>query len=73
MALCKAVITCMLLSLLYKTEIWYSGYMKPSQHACMPTISACVGWHVDITEKTLILAIYKVLPVYCTTLIVTLF
>lgn len=73
MALCKAVITCMLLSLLYKTEIWYSGCMKPGWHAHTPTISIYMDWYVDIAEKTLILAIYRILSVYYTTLIVTLF
>ena len=73
MALHKAVITCMLPSLLYRAEIWYSGCTKPGQHAHMPTVSACIGWHVNITEKTLVLAICGVLPVYHTTLTVTLF
>ena len=75
-ALRKAVITCILPSILYGTEAWYAGRFKPPQlqssnkHA---TASARIGWHVDIVDKTLALAARGVLLVWRTTPTVTLF
>ena len=73
MALHKTVIIYILFSFFYRAEIWYSSCIKPGQYIHTPTISACLGWHVDIIEKTLTLAIHRVLLVYHITLIVTLF
>ena len=65
-ALRKAVITCILPSILYGTEAWYAGRTKPPRLLCSDrhkTVSARNGWHVEIVDKTLALAARGVLPV----------
>jgi ribonuclease HI len=72
----KAVITCVLPSILHGTEAWYAGRTKPpcSQRSNQnETVSAQNGWHVDVIENTLTLAARGVLPVWRTTPNVTLF
>jgi ribonuclease HI len=65
----KAVITCVLPSLLYGTEAWYAGRTRPAQNLAQgpATVSARVGWHVDTVNKILTLAARGVLPVWRTT------
>jgi len=75
-ALRKAVITCVLPSILYGTEAWYGGRQKPSRlqregHA--PVVSARNGWHVDMVDRTLTMAAKGILPVWRTTPINSLF
>ena len=75
-ALRKAVITCILPSILYGTKAWYVGRTKPPRLLCSDrhkTVSARNGWHVEIVDKTLALAARGVLPVWRTTPTVTLF
>ena len=75
-ALRKAVITCVMPSVLYGTEAWYGGRHKQPrlQRADRDVeVSARVGWHVDIVDKTIALAARGVLPVWRTTPTVTLF
>jgi hypothetical protein len=75
-ALWKAVITCILPSILYSTEAWYARRHKPPQlqrSNRTETVSAQNGWHVDIVDKTLALAARGVLPVWRTTPTITLF
>jgi ribonuclease HI len=75
-ALRKAVVTCVLPSILYGTEAWYAGRTKPprlQQAGRNETVSARVGWHVDVVDKTLALAARGVLPVWRTTPTVTLY
>ena len=72
----KAVITCVLPSVLYGTEIWYAGRTKlprlqPEDRDRV--VSARNGWHVDMIDKVLALAIRGVLPVWRTTPTITLF
>ena len=75
-ALRRAVITCILPSILYGTEAWYAGRHKPprlQRSSRDTTVSARNGWHVDLVDKTLSLAARGVLPVWRTTPTVTLF
>lgn len=75
-ALRKAVITCILPSILYGTEAWYAGRHKPARplHGNRTTtVSARLGWHVDLVDKTIALAARGVLPVWRTTPTITLF
>jgi ribonuclease HI len=75
-ALRKAVTTCVMPSMLYGTEAWYAGRTKPPRQQRQgrdDKVSARVGWHVDIVDKTLALAARGVLPVWRTTPTVTLF
>src|SRR5271166_6214879 len=67
----KAVITCVLPSILYGTEAWYAGRTKRNGQNEM--VSARNGWHVEVVDKTLTLAARGVLPVWRTTPNVTLF
>jgi hypothetical protein len=72
----KAVITCVLPSILYGTEAWYAGRTKPpcpQRSDQNETVSARNGWHVGVVESTLTLAARGVLPVWRTTPNVTLF
>lgn len=72
----KAVITCVLPALLYGTEAWYAGRTKPTAQGRSnrgDTVSARIGSHVILIEKTLALAARGVLPVWKTTPTVTLF
>jgi hypothetical protein len=72
----KAVITCVLPSILYGTEAWYGGRTKGPQinrTARKPFVSARNGWHVGIVESTLVLAARGVLPVWKTTPNVTIY
>ena len=75
-ALRKAVITCVLPSILYGTEAWYAGRTKPAKinrTARKPEVSTRLGEHVKIVDKTLALAARGVLPVWRTTPTITLF
>ena len=73
-ALRKAVLTCVIPSALYGTEAWYAGRTKqPTKGRHKQTVSTRVGWHIDVLERTLTLAIRGVLPVWRTTPTVTLF
>ena len=67
----KAVITCVLPSILYGTEAWYAGRTKRNGQNEM--VSARNGRHVEVVDKTLTLAARGVLPVWRTTPNVTLF
>jgi hypothetical protein len=72
----KAVMTCVLPSLLYGTEAWYAGRMKPARYTSdgrPELVSARLGWHVSLLNKTRALAIRGVLPVWRTTPTATLF
>lgn len=72
----KAVMTCVLPSVLYGTEAWYAGRTKPPRQfrtGREDKVSACNGWHVEVIEKTLALAARGVLPVWRTTPTITLF
>ena len=72
----KAVITCVLPSVLYGTEAWYAGRTKPPRIQRQDrngTVSARLGGHVEVVDKTLALAARGVLPVWRTTPTVTLF
>jgi ribonuclease HI len=72
----KAVITCVLPSLLYGTEAWYGGRYKTGKQTRQdrrPLVSTRLGTHVDMIDGTLALAARGVLPVWRTTPIVTLF
>ncbi|KFZ23235.1 hypothetical protein V502_02286, partial [Pseudogymnoascus sp. VKM F-4520 (FW-2644)] len=73
-ALRKAVLTCVIPSALYGTEAWYAGRTKqPTKGHHKQTVSTRVGWHIDVLERTLTLAIRGVLPVWRTTPTVILF
>ncbi|KAG0153127.1 hypothetical protein PDIDSM_4977 [Penicillium digitatum] len=63
----KAVITCVIPSLTFGTEAWYGGRNRPAKQASKGTVSARVGWHINVIESTLALAIRGVLPVWRTT------
>ena len=66
LSLRTAVVTCVLPSLLYGTEVWYTGRTKPARHSrglLDYTVSARVGWHVNTINKTLVLALRGVLLV----------
>lgn len=72
----KAVITCVMPSVLYGTEVWYAGRTKEPTNLRQDrnaTVSARVGGHVDLIDKTLTIAARGVLPVWKTTPTVTLF
>jgi hypothetical protein len=72
----KAVTSCVLPSVLYGTEAWYAGRTKSLySHSGIGnrTVSTRNGWHVDAIDKTLALAARGVLPVWRTTLTITLF
>src|SRR5438045_1939306 len=72
----KAVMTCVLPSVLYGTEAWYAGRTKPPcqyRTAREEEVSAHNRWHVEVVDKTLALAARGVLPVWRTTPTVTLF
>jgi len=75
-ALRKAVITCVLPSVLYGTEAWYAGRNKQPKllrQGREQTVSARIGWHVDVVDRTISLAARGVLPVWRTTPTLTLF
>ncbi|KAG0152632.1 hypothetical protein PDIDSM_1112 [Penicillium digitatum] len=46
---------------------WYGGRNRPAKQASKGTVSARVGWHINVIESTLALAIRGVLPVWRTT------
>ena len=69
----KAVITCVLPSVLYGTEVWYAGRTKPGHRTGRrDMISTRLGGHVDLVQKTITLAARGVLPVWRTTPLTTL-
>ncbi|EDN04458.1 conserved hypothetical protein [Histoplasma mississippiense (nom. inval.)] len=73
-ALWKAVTTCVVPSLLYGTEVWYSGCTQPARHMGRSgEVSSHLGWHVGTVEKVLTMAARGVLPVFRTTPIATLY
>ncbi|KAG0153065.1 hypothetical protein PDIDSM_2024 [Penicillium digitatum] len=63
----QAVITCVIPSLTFGTEAWYGGRNRPAKQASKGTVRARVGWHINVIESTLALAIRGVLPVWRTT------
>jgi ribonuclease HI len=72
----KAVVTCVLPSILYGTEAWYAGRYRPSRAGGFlknKMVSAGNGWHIDIVDKVLAQAARGVLPIWRTTLLVTLY
>ena len=72
----KAVITCVLPSILYGTEAWYAGREKPPKLQLKEgktSVSARVGWHVETVDRTIALAAKGVLPVWRTTPTITLY
>jgi len=52
----KAVITCVLPSILYGTEAWYAGCTKASCNDQNEMVSTQNGWHMEVVDKTLTLA-----------------
>jgi hypothetical protein len=69
----KAVVTCVLPSILYGTEAWYAGRRKPSRAHTSGSVSARIGWHVEQVDRTIAQATREVLPVWRTTPTTTLF
>lgn len=72
----KAVITCVLPSILYGSEAWYGGRQKAgiqTPNNRNPLVSAGLGGHIDIVNNTIALAARGVLPVWRTTPTATLF
>ena len=69
----KAVVTCVLLFILYGTEAWYAGRRKPSRAHTSGFVSARVRWHAKQVNKTIAQASREVLPVWRTTPTTTLF
>lgn len=72
----QAVITCVLPSVLYGSEAWYGGRLKPSNQTynnCQAQVSTRQGGLIDIVQKTLNIAVRGVLPVWRTTPTATLF
>ena len=66
----KAVVTCVLPSLLYGAEAWYGGRTKPpsiNRADCTKEVSARMGWHISALDKTLAIAARGVLPAWRTT------
>ena len=61
-ALRKAAITCVLPTLLYGAEVWYSGRTKPERTG-RGEVSTRVGWHINALDKALFLTARGVLPV----------
>lgn len=74
-ALRKAVITCVLPSILYGSEAWYGGRTKPprlNRQGRLIRPSARVGGLVDKVESVIVLGARGVLPVWRTTPLPTL-
>jgi hypothetical protein len=69
-ALRKAVMTCILPSLLYGAEAWYEGRTKNPQimrAIRKPTVSTRIRWHLTSIDQTLALAARAILPAWRTT------
>ena len=69
-ALRKALITCVLPSLLYGSEIWFSGRRKSVTSSHDPTantVSTKLGGHIDRCNKVCLQAARGVLPAWRTT------
>ncbi|KAG0155024.1 hypothetical protein PDIDSM_597 [Penicillium digitatum] len=58
----KAVITCVIPSLTFGTEAWYGGRNRPAKQASKAPSAPVFGWHINVIESTLALAIRGVLP-----------
>jgi hypothetical protein len=61
---------------LYGTEAWYAGRNKQPKllrQGSEQSVSARIGWHVDVVDRTISLAARGVLPVWRTTPTPTLF
>ncbi|RYO81946.1 hypothetical protein DL766_008345 [Monosporascus sp. MC13-8B] len=72
----KAVRTCVIPTALYGTEAWYCGRRKPDPKAPRllgREVNAKVGWHVDVIQRILTLAVKATLPVWRTTPVPTIF
>jgi ribonuclease HI len=75
-ALRKAVITCVVPSLLFGTEAWYGGRRKrPAENRQDrdTSVSTKLGEHIKVVEKALTIALRGVLPTWRTTPNVALF
>lgn len=73
----KAVITCVLPSLMYGTECWYGGRTKPPRlnrtSREVTEVSARVGWHIAAIDRAIATAARGILPAWRTTPIAILF
>jgi ribonuclease HI len=66
----KAVVTCVLPSLLYGTEAWYEGRTRNPRYrgkASPSAVSTRVGQHIAAIQAVLVQAARAILPVYRTT------
>jgi len=75
-ALRKAVVTCVLPSLLYGAEAWYGGRTKPPRimrATRKKEVSTRMGWHISMIDKIIALAARGVLPSFRTTPTATIF